>query len=220
MREIESGADLGDGATFERIRRNCLDALAPIAAAMGGSFARVAQAFFLFTVLGVAASEERAVVFGIGDGLFAVGDDIEKVGPFPGNAPPYLGYGLSGEGPHFVLHRVMPTSALESALVGTDGAVDYDALAGAARPGGRASRGEVVSPLRDLWRDDRYFHNEDAIRRALWLVNREVTRPSWAERRLCKEPGLLEDDTTMLVVRRRRAPLKRGFSCDGHSDPP
>lgn len=199
MAEIEAGADIADDATLERIRAKTLAALAPVVSAMGENRSRIVSEFFLFTVLGVAASRERAVVFGIGDGIFSVGDDITKIGPFPGNAPPYLGYGLLADGPPFVLHRKVALETLESALVGTDGASDYEALSGASRPGGL-----VVAPLPEMWRDDRYFRNEDAIRRALFLVNREVTRPSWAERRLEKDPGLLEDDTTMIVLRRKK----------------
>jgi hypothetical protein len=202
MLEIDAGAEVDEEATWERVRARTLAILGPIARAMGSSLGRVVAEYFLFTVLGVAVARDRAAVFGIGDGIFAVGEDVARIGPFPGNAPPYIGYGLSGAGPRFTLHRTLELSELGAVIVGTDGAVEYDARAGEKRPGGR---GEVVGPLADLWRDDRYFRNEDAIRRTLYLVNREVTRPLWTERRLHKEPGLLEDDTTLLVVRRKRS---------------
>ena len=109
-----------------------------------------------------AVPAERAVVFGIGDGVFAVGDEITRLGPFPGNAPPYLGYGLAGEGPRFSIHRVIPAASFTSALIGTDGAADYSALEGAAIPG---ARGERVPPLRSFWSEDRFFRNVDAVRR-------------------------------------------------------
>lgn len=201
LREMEAGAAIDDEATFERVRERLLTALASAAEDMGVAHARGVAEFFLFTVLGVVISAERAVVFGAGDGIFAVGDEITRIGPFPGNAPPYLGYGLSGEGPPFSIHRAIPASSLTSVLVGTDGAADYCALEGAAIPG---ARGERVPQLRGFWSEDRYFRNVDAVRRSLSLVNRDVTRPLWDERRLHKEPGLLEDDTTLLVVRRKK----------------
>ncbi|MDC0741858.1 protein phosphatase 2C domain-containing protein [Polyangium mundeleinium] len=201
LREMEAGAAIGEEATFERVRERLLLALASAAQDMGIAHARGVAEFFLFTVLGVAISAERAVVFGAGDGIFAVGDEVVRLGPFPGNAPPYLGYGLSGAGPRVSIHRVLPASALTSVLVGTDGAADYDTLAGALIPG---AHGERVPPLRAFWSEDRYFRNADAVRRSLALVNRDVTRPLWDERRLHKEPGLLEDDTTLLVVRRKK----------------
>ncbi|MRG95255.1 protein phosphatase 2C domain-containing protein [Polyangium spumosum] len=200
--EITAGAAIDEEATFERVRERSLLALASAAQAMGVAHARGIAEFFLFTVLGVAISAERAVVFGIGDGVFAVGDEITRLGPFPGNAPPYLGYGLAGEGPRFSIHRVIPAASFTSALIGTDGAADYSALEGAAIPG---ARGERVPPLRSFWSEDRFFRNVDAVRRSLALVNRDVTRPLWDERRVHKEPGLLEDDTTVLVVRPRQA---------------
>lgn len=202
--EIERGASLEDEATFERVRRATLDSLLPVVHAMGASHSQIANDFFLFTVLGVAISPLQTVVFGIGDGLFLVGDEMVKLGPFPGNAPPYLAYGLFREGPSFLRHRVLATSEVDSILIATDGALDYDAAVGKKRPGGVASRGEVVAPLGAFCLEDRYFHNPDAIRRALSLVNREVMRPEWSERRLHKEPGLLEDDTTLLVARRKK----------------
>jgi len=201
LSEIEGGANLDSAATWERLRERVLFVLSGLARAMGVTTSKEAAEFFLFTVVGLAVSRERAYVFGIGDGLFAFGREIVKLGPFPGNAPPYLGYGLFGEGPRFSVFRALDVSALDSALIGTDGAADYVDLEGAPRPGGR---GQLVPPIASFWAEDRYFQNEDALRRTLSLINREVTRPLWAERRLEKEAGLLEDDTTILVLRRRK----------------
>lgn len=201
MAEIEAGADLGDEATWDRVRARTLAALSAVARAMGEPCARIAADLFLFTVLGVAVSRDKIAVFGAGDGIFALGEESVVIGPFPGNAPPYLGYGIAGEGPRISVHRAIAAEDFSAALVGTDGAVDYRSLEGTPRPGGR---GEVVKPLRELWSDDRYFRNEEAIGRALRLVNRDVQTPRWADRRIERQPGLLEDDTTILVVRRRR----------------
>jgi hypothetical protein len=201
LAELEAGHSIHDNATWERIRQRILDAFGGVLRMMGEPVARIVAEYFLFTVVGVAISADSAVIFGVGDGIFALDGGVVRLGPFPGNAPPYLGYGLLGDGPSFSIHRECSLNDFDSALVGTDGAADYEALAGAAIPG---SRGETVRPLKSLWEDDKYFRNEDAIRRALWLVNREVTRPVWNEKRIVKEPGLLEDDTTVLVVRRKR----------------
>ncbi len=195
LAEMEAGQSIDDEATWERIRERTLEAFGGVLRAMGEPAARIVAEYFLFTVVGVAISADRAVIFSIGDGIFALGDQVVQLGPFAGNAPPYLGYGLLGDGPRFSMQRVCGVNDFDSALVGTDGAADYDSLAGAK---------DKVLPLRSFWQEDRFFRNEDALRRALWLCNREVTRPLWDERRLVKEPGLLEDDTTLLVVRRSR----------------
>lgn len=202
LTEMAAGHSLHDEETWERIRERTLDALDSILRAMGDPVAHIVTEYFLFTVVGIAISPDGAVVFGIGDGLWAMNDEIKKIGPFPGNAPPYLGYGLWGEGPSFVIHRARALDDFDTGLVATDGAIDYQEIVGKSYPGGR---GETVRPLSSFWQDDKYFQNEDAIRRNLWLVNREVNRPIWNEKRLVKEPGLLDDDTTLLVVRKKRS---------------
>ncbi|MBK9259143.1 MAG: protein phosphatase 2C domain-containing protein [Polyangiaceae bacterium] len=201
LAEMEAGHSIRDESTWERIRTRTLDAFGGVLRMMGEPAPLIVAEYFLFTVVGIAISSDGAVIFGVGDGIFAMGDEIVKLGPFPLNAPPYLGYGLVREGPPFSIHRECSLHDFDSALVGTDGAADYEALAGTPMPGGRVG---AIQPLNSFWQDDKYFRNEDAVRRTLWLVNREVTRPLWSDKRIVKEPGLLEDDTTVLVVRRKR----------------
>jgi Protein phosphatase 2C len=198
--EIKTGFSLHDEKTWERIREKTLDVFKTLAHAMGGPVANVVADYFLFTVVGLAMSAEGVVIFGIGDGTFVLNGKLTQLGPFPGNAPPYLGYGLLGAGPSFLLHRVCPLETFESALIATDGLDDYLAHEGKTFPAGR---GETVRPLSSFWQEDKYFQNPDVLRRTLSLVNREITRPIWNEKRLVKEPGLLEDDTTLLVVRKK-----------------
>jgi Protein phosphatase 2C len=201
LEEMESGQSIRDVATWERIRARTLEVFAGLLRSMGEPAARIVAEYFLFTVVGVAISNEGGVIFGIGDGVWAMNGHISKLGPFAGNAPPYLGYGLLGEGPSFVIHHECSLDDFDSALVGTDGVADYESAVGMPYPGGR---GEKVPPLHTFWQENKYFRNEDAIRRTLWLVNREVNRPVWNEKRIIKESGLLEDDTTVLVVRKKR----------------
>ncbi|MCC6553039.1 MAG: protein phosphatase 2C domain-containing protein [Polyangiaceae bacterium] len=210
MKRLEGGGAADAPELWERVRERALDVLGGAARALGGDLPAVVSELFLFTVLGVAISRDRAAIFGIGDGIAAVagrGGDARppetlRIGPFPGNAPPYLGYGLLGDGPRFVLHRAMPAEEIEAVLVGTDGAADLEGLAERKLPG--SPSGERVGPLSQLWSQDRYFQNRDAVRRRLALIGRDASRPAWNERRIEREPGLLDDDTTVIVVRRRR----------------
>jgi hypothetical protein len=194
------GAAVDDEATWEAVRRESLVSLGATARAMGGKMEDVVSEYLLFTVIGVAVAGGRAAIVGIGDGFFATPGERVRIGPFAGNAPPYLGYGLLGEGPRFAMHRALDADALDAVLVGTDGAADMDELVGKPIPGAEGAR---LGPMSQFWTDDKYFRNRDAIRRALSLVNREVQRPVWSERRVVREAGLLEDDTTILVIRRR-----------------
>ncbi len=197
---LARGAAVDDEATWEGVRREALVSLGATARAMGGRIEDIVGDYLLFTVIGVAIAGGRAAIVGIGDGFFASPRERVRIGPFAGNAPPYLGYGLLGEGPRFSMHRAFDSAALDAVLVGTDGAADMDELEGRLIPGADGAR---LAPISQFWADDTYFRNRDAIRRALSLVNREVQRPVWSERRVLREPGLLEDDTTILVIRRR-----------------
>lgn len=206
-RAIALGGDLDSFDLWDGVRRSVLARLSDLVAAMGEKRSVLVSELFLFTVVGLAVSADRAVIFAAGDGLFALGGEVVRLGPFPRNEPPYLGYGLLDEDPlgpstpRLVVHRSLPASALGTVLLGTDGAADLLDLEERLVPGGE---GEVVGPLRRFWEEPRHFTNRDAVRRRLARINREITRPVWGERRLAKEPGLLEDDTTIVVVRRRR----------------
>jgi len=193
---LEGGAQLDDPALWDGLRADLLGALRDLAAAMGGGLARTVTDHFLFTVVGLALVGDRGCVFAAGDGIAAVDGVITRLGPFPGNEPPYLGYGLlEPHAPGFSTVRAF--EGARSVLLGSDGAADLADLAARSLPGG----GEV-GPISRFWEDDRYFHNRDAVRRRLALVNRDVTRPLWEERRIERETGLLDDDTTVVVVRR------------------
>ncbi|KYG05855.1 hypothetical protein BE21_38125 [Sorangium cellulosum] len=203
---LRRGGDIESPETWEEVRRGTLAPLRTMAVGMGGSLAEVVSTYFLFTVVGLAVSGDRACAFSLGDGLIALGDELLRLGPFPRNEPPYLAYGLldrppGGEAPRFVVHRVFPSSALRTALLGTDGALDLLESSSRQMPGG----GGEVGPLSRFWDDDRMFANPDAVRRRLALINRAVTRPVWKEERMEREGGLLRDDTTLVVVRRAQS---------------
>lgn len=198
-RRLAEGADLDTPELWAALRDEVLGALRGVAVAMGGRLAETVSEYFLFTVVGVAFAGERGCVFAAGDGVLAVDGEIEKLGPFPGNEPPYLGYGLLGREAGLAVRRTFAAREVRSVLVGTDGAADLADLGARPLPGG----GGEVGPLAQFWQDDRHFQNRDSIRRRLALVNREVTRPLWADRRIAREPGHLGDDTTLVVVRRK-----------------
>ena len=48
----------------------------------------------LFTLVGAIITPEHTLVFSAGDGVWALNGEVHPLGPFPGNAPPYLAYGL------------------------------------------------------------------------------------------------------------------------------
>ncbi len=196
---LAEGAALDAPALWSGLRDDVLGSLRELCRAMGGHLAETVTCHFLFTVVGLAFTGEEGCVFAAGDGIAAVDGAVQRLGPFPGNEPPYLGYGLvSPAAPGFAVIRAF--KGARTALIGSDGAADLADLAPRPLPGG----GAEVGPLASFWEEDRYFQNRDALRRRLALVNREVTRPRWEERRIERDVGLLGDDTTVVVVRRKQ----------------
>lgn len=138
----------------------------------------------LFTVVGLAIAPSGGALFALGDGYAVWNGEEIRLGPCPGNEPPYLAYGLFGRTVRF---EVLRTGPVDRVLLGTDGVGDL-----ADRLGGTG----------EFW-EDRYFRNPDAVRRRLALLNREVVRLETGG--LVRRPGVLPDDTTLVAVRRRGA---------------
>jgi hypothetical protein len=67
---------------------------------------------------------------------------------------------------------------------------------------GLGATAEPFGPLSQFWDEDHYYENPDAVRRRLVLANRPLVR---GEQRASgrRASGLLPDDTTIAVVRRR-----------------
>ena len=92
----------GDGLNANRV----LDELRLIAAILGDDLPRVVSDYLLFTVVGALMTPTETIIFSAGDGLFAINGVERVIGPFPGNAPPYLGYALlDGTTPAFTIEQ-------------------------------------------------------------------------------------------------------------------
>ena len=146
----------------------------------------------LFTILGAVITSSETVTFSMGDGAIAINGKLNQIPAYPNNAPPYLAYGLyKPEAINFEIHDRLPTSELESLLIATDGIDDL----------------VKVEDINQFWQEDRYFKNPDAVRRKLAMLNREETKPDWNKRELIKRSGVLSDDTSLVVIRKKRYDL-------------
>jgi len=190
---------------WQQVRHDVLAQLRCLAEQMGGCLAHTVQDYLLFTVVGALVTPRQTVLFSLGDGVMLVNGDPIPLGPFPDNAPPYLAYALldshSGSAPvwEFQIQRTLPTTALQSLVLGTDGVEALQRIAAHPIPGKQVA----VGPLSQFWQEERYFTNPDAVRRTLALVNRTVLQPDWQAQRLDRQGGLLPDDTTLIAIRRR-----------------
>ncbi len=185
---------------LQAVQVQVLTQLQSLIKAMGGNWAQTIQDYFLFTVVGVLITPMETLTFAMGDGAIALNGVFTSLGPFPNNAPPYLAYGLldTVPTPAWQIQHHLPTEQVQSLLIGTDGVVDLVAVSDRALPG----KSEWVGGVEQFWQQDRYFANPDMVRRRLALINREVVQPDWENQTLVKHPGLLRDDTTLVVVRR------------------
>ncbi len=191
------GTPLESAEFLVAVRSRVLKFLRALAEQLGNS---LVGEHLLFTVVGAVMTPTQTLVFSAGDGLWALNGEVHPLGPFPNNAPPYLAYGLISEGAVPLEQQVLvPTQDVLALMLGTDGAADLAKLSEARVP----ERDEPVGPLSQYWTDERYFQNPDALRRRLSLLGRESVRADFTAHRLVRTPGLLADDTTLIVLRRR-----------------
>ncbi|WP_428265327.1 protein phosphatase 2C domain-containing protein [Haliangium sp.] len=189
-------------ALVTQARDEVLGHLRGLARVMAGSLAQTVSDYFLFTLVGAAMTPARCLVFSMGDGVIVVNGAAIPLGPFPGNQPPYPAYALldgdavdAPAAPR--VHALMPTAALDSLVLATDGAEELVAHPDHALPGSD----ERAGPLHQFC-DPRYHRNPDAIRRRLWLMNRDHVVADWDRRRIRRARAVLADDTTLISIRR------------------
>jgi hypothetical protein len=164
-------------AALESIRVQLLQRLGRLARGMGGSFSQVVGEYFLFTVQGFVIAPHLTTVFGLGDGLVSVNGGQRRL-IAPNNAPAYIGYGLLRDAES----AAAPRFDLH-AIVPTP---DVQSVLV-----GTDGVGEAPA-IAEFWTDDRYYANPYNVGRRFVQWNR------------AHKPGLLPDDTTLVVARRAR----------------
>ncbi|WP_204140982.1 protein phosphatase 2C domain-containing protein [Halomicronema sp. CCY15110] len=195
---------------WPRVQRQVLQRLRSLARQLGDDLAITVQQHLLFTLLAAVITPDRTVIFGLGDGVYALNGEPQVLGPYPQNAPPYLAYhlfpadALGFEPPPLQVHCQQPTDGVKTLLLGSDGVVDLIAAAALPLPG----KTEPVGDLSQFWQDP-YFQNPDRVRRRLTQVNRAVMQPDWQRQHVVRQPGWLPDDTTLVCLRPRFTPSRR-----------
>src|SRR5262245_24551237 len=144
------------------------------------SFARTVTEHFLFTIVGVLITARDATTFSLGDGLVVINGERTELGPFPNNEPPYLGYAL------------LPGAPDPGASAPVSFEIHRSMAASEVQSLVLGSDGAVELETQ-FWSDDRLFRNPDMVRRRLTVLSRGA------------RGGLLSDDTTLVVVRRKAA---------------
>ncbi len=192
---------------WEKVKQDVLEELENLARSMGGIITQTVSDYFLFTVVGVLLTPTIATLFSWGDGVIIVNGEILTNEIFPGNAPPYLGYGILAKNNisyitenchNFKINQQLPINEVESILIATDGAIDLMKIGDRQLPG----KSEIIGSISQFWQEEKYFKNPDNLRRKLALINREITKLDKQSNQIIKEPGLLPDDTTLIVIKK------------------
>lgn len=208
-RRMENNSDfLSQEVFWKRVKEDVLAYIRTLSNQMDDSVSMMVSNYFLFTIVGAVISPTEAVFFSLGDGVVIVNEETYKIGPFENNAPPYLTYGLvetniSSKNPGFLDFKIikkLPTSELNSFLVGTDGVDDLIDCADKTLPG----KSDIIGPINQFWQENKYFDNKEAINRKLNLINRDYVAIDWDRRVKNQEKGRLPDDTTFIVGRQIR----------------
>lgn len=142
---------------------------------------------FLFTIIGVIATDKNVCVFSFGDGVSVVNQYVTVLPSGEDNTPPYLMYreigsSLATEKLQFSV-ETRKTKDVESVIIGSDGMEDllkFDSNA-----------------IETILANDT-FSNPDALRRYLARINKETV----VEGRI--KHGPLSDDTTIIAVRKEK----------------
>ncbi|MBW4521841.1 MAG: protein phosphatase 2C domain-containing protein [Scytolyngbya sp. HA4215-MV1] len=197
----------GNPGFWQQVQEALLQRLDQLIVAWGDDRPQAIRDYWLFTIVGTVITSSITTVFALGDGTIVLNGQVLPLPTFANNAPPYLAYGLMEPQQvslapiqlQFQIHACLPTQEVQSMVIGSDGVQDLIAAAERPLPG----RAEWVGALDQFWLDDRYFRNPDQIRRRLALMNREVAKPDWQRQQMNRESGLLPDDTTLVVLRRK-----------------
>lgn len=183
---------------WQQLHQDLLQELSAFAMGMGtilDSLDRIIHDYFLFTIVGALITPEWTFVFSLGDGVALINDQVILDGSIASNAPPYLGYGLLSQGEKTPFQvSVTPTDEVQRLVLGSDGITDLENI---------HADSSITKVFQPFWQGDRYFQNPDQVRRFLAQCNREILRPDWENQVLDRQGGQLEDDTTLVLIRRK-----------------
>ena len=206
-RAFSSGASELPEQFWRRILDDVLAQLRVQALTMAGtgSMTEVVMNYFLFTLVGVIVTQKQTWIFSVGDGVYAINGETFELPRYEENEPPYPAFQLIGSKfdstPELLRIRVqleLPTSEVDTLLIGSDGLSELRGHQNSTLPGRR----ELVGPLSQFWENDRFFKLGVAVRQRLALVNTPVFSAKSGELRAY--PGLVKDDMTLVALRIRK----------------
>jgi len=211
--DVLHGDDEWIATEFDTLSEDIHESIATMADIISlstSSFPQTIYRYFMSTVVGVLSNEKKTVFFWCGDGVRGVNGSIITMNDRIRqgvNAPPYLAYGVLPEynqydtdGRKYYLNiEIHDTAKIKRGFIGTDGVGDFideeltviPALSGTSKNPDK----QLVGSIEQFYRDN-CFLEDTAITCRLRLIGEDVMNDGLFY------PGLLPDDTTLIVFKR------------------
>lgn len=169
-------------------------------------YSQIIDTMFLSTILGVIIQEDQATIFALGDGIYSVNGIVEVLNY--NNIPPYLGYKVYPANFDVDISKInlqpmeiVPVKDLQSLLIATDGAQDIIEKSEGQLLG--ASAEEKIGGLEQFEKNGKYEKNLSLLQVRLNQMNLPRTVIDWDAQEVKKSDGILADDTTIILIKRR-----------------
>lgn len=160
----------------------------------------------LATLIGCIITPSKSYIIGCGDGLYGYNNQYKTLRPSnEGNYPAYLVYNIIPSdiypvGDKQILLQCfesVDTSTLTSIVIGTDGAADLYDIADTCLPAQQTLVGDISQYIQQ----ESYWKNPCLLQNRLTVINTAKTLRD-AEQSWKTYPGLLKDDTTLLIIKK------------------
>jgi len=207
LNRVEEFINIGVGnlnKLLESVKIGIVNSISCMSYMIGDNLPNIIKEHFLFTSLIACVGKEKSFIASIGDGFYNINGENFEIGPFENNAPPYISYAIIPDAVginafkdiKFNIHSIMDSKDIENIMIATDGLEDFIVAEEKNIPG----QTKLVGNINQFWLDDLYFNNKASLTRKLNQVSKNSVKVKNGQ--LITEPGILNDDTTIISIRK------------------
>lgn len=161
---------------------------------------------FLATIVGVIMNDYFTTIFALGDGAFSVNGELEIIDE--NNTPNYLAYKVfpgnyevDESRIKFRVRKEIFTDEVRSVIIATDGAAELSEKADWTVS--ILGKEETVKGINQFEKNGKYLKNPSLLQKRLNQLNMEKITVDWESREMRKIGGILSDDTTIILIKRK-----------------